>query len=183
MNSKIQIVNEALVQLGQAPISDMIDGGVYGTVAATFWPGAVAAVLRGHPWNFAARRQTLARVTDAPVFGYASAFALPTDCVRILDAGITDYKVEGRQILCNETSLTLRYVSGTVNITEWDALFCEALSLYMGWRMAYPITKSGEVRDACWKAYVQLLVQARSVDAQEEPADDFGESSLISVRG
>lgn len=183
MNSKLQIINQALVHLGQEPISDLIDGGVYGTIAATFWPGAVDAVLRGHPWNFAGRRQVLPRLMDAPAFGYSSAFALPVDCMRVLEVGTRDYKLEGRQILCNETSLTLRYVSNTVNITGWDSLFCDALGLYMAWKMAYPITKSGEVRDACWKAYVQLLVQARSVDAQEEPADDFEESSLISVRG
>lgn len=182
MNSKIQIVNQALVGLGQEPIATFEDS-VYGTIAATFWPGAVSAVLRGHPWNFASRRQVLPKNTVAPPFGYASAFVLPADCVRILDAGTNDYKVEGRQILCNEASLAIRYVSDAINITEWDPIFCEALGLYLRWNMAYPITKSGTVQEACWKAYVQLLVQARSVDAQEEPMDDFGESSLIGVRG
>lgn len=183
MNSKIQIINEALVQLGQGPIADLTDGGVYGTVAATFWPGCLSAVLRGHPWNFANRRQILPRLSDAPAFGYASAFVLPADCVRVIEVSTNSYKIEGRQILCDETSLAIRFVSNAVNITEWDPLFCSALSLYLAWRMAYPITKSGEVRESCWQSYVQLLVQARSVDAQEEPADDFGESSLISVRG
>jgi hypothetical protein len=183
MNSKIQILNQSLIHLGQTPIFDFDDGSVYSTIAAVFWAGAVDAVLRGHPWNFAARRQVLARLTEAPAFGYASAFARPADDVRVLEAGTTDYKIEGRLILCDETALTLRYISNQVSITEWDALFCEALSLYLAWKMAYPITKSEAVRDACWQAYVQLLVQGRSVDAQEEPSEDFGDSSLITVRG
>jgi hypothetical protein len=183
MNSKIQIVNQALVQLGECPISDMSDGTKYALIASTFWAGAVAAVLRGHPWNFASRRQMLAKLDAAPPFGFGAAFQLPADCLRVLEASADSYKIEGRQILCDETTLTLRYVSGSVAVAEWDAIFCEALSIFLAWKMAYPVTKSEAVRDACWQCYVQILAQGRAVDAQEEPADDFGYSDMIGVRG
>lgn len=182
MNSKIQIVNQALVQLGERPIDDF-DETKAAIVMATFWPGSVDSVLRGHPWNFATRRQVLARIANAPPFGFGSAFVLPADCVRVLEVMATEYKLEGRCILCDEHSLAVRYVSSAIPITEYDSIFCDALSLYLAWKGAYPITKSNSVAEACWTAYTQLLAQARTVDAQEEPPDDFGESSMINVRG
>lgn len=185
MNSKIQIINQALVQLGEAPIASLDDGSKYALIATTFWAGSVAAVLRGHPWNFAARRQVLAALSDAPPYGFARAYQLPAECLRVLEVSADSYKIEGRQILCDDDTLTLRYISGAVNITEWDAIFCDALALHLAWKMAYPITKSEAVRDALWSAYVQVLAQGRAVDAQEEPADDFGfaGSTLVGVRG
>ena len=182
MNSKVQIVNQALVVLGEAPLDIFPNGSKYSTIAATLWDSSLDAVLRSHPWNFAVKREILPELADPPKYDYSAAFNLPTDCLRILDVETDDYRVEGRTILADESSLSIRYIARIVDVTVYDSLFIEALSTYLAWRMAYSITKSEAVRDANWNAYKEIMGLARVVDAQEEPTPEFEESSLITVR-
>ena len=184
MENLVEIVNNALIFLGERPIQSLEQPTQPAVLAAALWPGCRDEVLRAHPWNFAIKRAVLAPLAEAPAFGYGQQFALPADWLRTLDTDIRnkDYKMEGRRILCNATSLQLRYVARIDEVRDWDALAASAAARCLASKLAYPLTKSASLQDAQWQLYVQVLGQARSVDAQEDPADEFEESSLLSVR-
>lgn len=182
MPNKLDIINAALVSLGAAPVQDL-NATAQALAAAAFWPLVLPATLRSHPWNFAITRQTLAAEAAAPDHGYSTAFKLPSDWIRTLSTSEDDYKMEAGKILCNASSLQLRYVSLVEDPARFDALFADALAAHLAAKLAYPLTKSASQADVCWSAYKEILRLARSVDALEEPADDFEESSLITARG
>jgi len=183
MESDVEVVNHALIFLGQPPIQTIGDPTPpsSATAGVLFTP-ALEETLRAHPWNFAIKRVALAPLATAPAYGYSYQYARPADWLRTLECSADDYRHEGDKILCNDSSLQLRYVFREVSIDKWDALACAALARNLATKLAYPLTKSTTQQQAQWEMYAAVLQQARSVDAQEEPAEVFEESSLLAVR-
>lgn len=182
MLNKLDIINSALISLGASPVQNT-DESAAGQAAEAFWRVSLVATLRTHPWNFAIRRRVLAPLADAPAFGYSRAFMLPSDWIRTISTDADDYKQESGMILCDQNSLSLRYVAFVEDPARFDALFSDALAAYLSVKLAVPLTQSASQMDICWKAYQALLKAARSVDAQEDPPDEFDESSLLTARG
>ena len=179
--NKLDIINSALVSLGAPAVQDL-EASTASKAAAAFWPLSLAATLRSHPWNFAVARRTLAPLAAAPDHGYNHAFPLPSDWIRTLSTSEDDFKMEGGKILCNATTLQLRYIAMVKDPARFDALFSDALAAHIAAKLAYPLTKSASQADVCWNAYKEILRLARSVDSLEEPADEFDESSLLTAR-
>jgi hypothetical protein len=178
----LEIINQALGYVGQEPVSD-INENKFSRLAGTFWLASVKQVLRAHPWNFAVTRVMLAPMADVPVSGFSAQFALPADCLRVMEVSERDYRLEGKRILCSSVSIAVKYVALVTDITLFDSLAEGALIRLLAHKLAYPVTKSTTQQDAQWTAYTQELAQARIVDAQEDPAEEMEESSLLTVRG
>ena len=60
MASPVSICSNALILLGDKPIASFTDGSKAAQVAANLYPDAKRDFLRGHPWNAAIKRATLA---------------------------------------------------------------------------------------------------------------------------
>lgn len=184
--SEVEICRNALMLLGDAAISSFNDEGDRVTLAANLWPNARDAVLRSHPWNACVKRVALAPEAGAPAFDYAYSFVLPGDWLRTLSVGLKGetpaYEQENGRLLTDENVCYLRYVFRNENVATYDSLLVAALEAYMAFAMAYPITKSASVQEAMANRYQFLLKQARSVDGQEQPPEDFGDTPLMSVR-
>lgn len=183
MQSAVSVVNQALIFLGQPPIQSLTQATPPAAVfASALYESTLEEVLRSHPWNFAINRVELAPLAAAPAYGYQFAFQRPSDWLRTLETSAPDFRHEGKRILANVSSLQLRYVRKAEDLTEWDALAAAALVRNLAQKLAYPLTKSTSLQEAQWQMYVAILKQAKGVDAQEEPADEFEQSSLLTVR-
>ncbi|TAL22521.1 MAG: hypothetical protein EPN94_11035 [Nitrospirae bacterium] len=182
VSSEIEICNQAALLLADNTISDFSENSVTAKLANAFYKQSRDAVLRLHTWNFAIMRVKLAPDAAAPAFGYSAAFTLPVDCLRILDVGISAYKVERRKILCDSTSINLKYVFKNEDVTEYDSLFVDTLAAYIAFKMSYPRTRSNEVKKTMFDTFKSLLPLARNIDGQEEPQDTIGDFPFIDVR-
>jgi hypothetical protein len=140
-------------------------------------------VLRLQPWNCAIKRAALTPDVTTPLYEWANAFTVPSDLLRLLDLDdVTEYKIERGKILCDETALDIRYVFRNNATEEWDRLLTEAMTAYMSFKLAYPLTKSKTEREAQWGLFTELLRTAKNVDAQEEPQDTVGDFPFLNVR-
>jgi hypothetical protein len=182
MPDKNSICNEALLGLGAAPIQHFSEQTKTGVLCRTFWGTSLDEVLRAHPWNFAIKRVRLSPLAGASVFGYVFRFQKPSDCLRVVEVSASDYRLEGREILANEGSICLRYVSRVEDETLLDSLCVAALVCSLRWKLAFPVVQSTTLKETALSDFAQVLAMARNVDAQEEPAEEFEESSLITVR-
>lgn len=184
--SSVQICSNALLLLGDSPISSFDDDAERALLASNLWDNARQAVLRSHPWNCAKAMVALAPEASAPAFDWTYQFALPGDCLRVLFVGQMaepdDYSINGRRILADGNPLYLTYIYDNQDVASWDALLVEAMQRYMAFSMAYPITKSGTLRDSLWQEYQAVLKQARNVDGQEEPPEQAGDFPLMQAR-
>ncbi len=182
MKSKIDAVNQGLIFIGQNPINALDEGSVNAGKASLLIDQAMDEVLRAHPWNFAIKRVRLTPLATTPPFDYAYKFQRPSDWIRTLSTSTLEFVREGDAFLANVPTLDLIYVFRETDLTRWDALAAAALARNVASKLAYNITGSSTVQDAQWQMYAALLRQAQTIDAQEQPAGDFEESSLISAR-
>lgn len=184
--SAVQICSNALLLLGDRPISSFDEDSDRALIAANLWDNARQAILRSHPWNCAIKRVALAPETDAPAYDWAYQFALPGDCLRVLFVGQAeapdDYKLESRRILADVNPLYLEYLFDNKDVASWDAMLVETMQRYMAFLMAYPITKSNTTRESCFEEYKLLAKQCRAVDGQENPNEQAGDFPLLSAR-
>lgn len=180
MTSKTEICNGALQIVEEGPLLDFSDDSERGRICRTAYDTVRQAELRKHVWNCAKRRVVLAADTEAPAFGYAYAYPLPADCLRVLrDRDSPEWAVEGRTILTDDgPALNLRYVASLEDPAQMDAAFVDALQAAIARRIAGQVTQSSTKVQLARQAYDDAIAEARRANAfenspQELPTDDW----------
>jgi hypothetical protein len=179
MVSVVGIVNSGLIKVGADPITSLTDDSVEARAANAQYEKLRDEVLRAHPWNFAVARQRLARLVEAPPFGFAFQYQLPPDCLRVLvmNGGRSVFEIEGRKLMTDEESADVVYVRRITDPNEFDAMFREALAYRIAADLAYPLANSTTLSSAMMQLYRDALALARSVDGQESGAPRIVEAS------
>ena len=178
-SSDVHICNLALDYLNQNPITSIDTPTTKAEETCARWyHTSRASTLRKHPWNFAIKRAEISEaVIDIP-FGYSSAYALPSDFIRLLTIGDD---VLGT--ITNEfDDLLIRYIFDITDVSKFDALFVEILALELSIKIGNKFTASEarveELRDMLKK----LAPQGYSVDGQERPPTRKQVSKWASAR-
>jgi hypothetical protein len=186
MTSSVSICSNALLLIGDKPISSLDEANDRARLASNLYAEARDAVLRMHPWNCAKKRVMLAPLATAPAFDYSYQFQLPADFMRPIQVGLRNdpigYLIEGQTLLCNVDTVPLVYVFRNTNESTWDGLFVEAMTLMMASRFAWPITKSATLAQTKLGELQALLKTARAVNGQDDPPETLGDFPLLSER-
>jgi len=176
VTSVTHICNLALGHLGEAPITSLEEDTRAGRACALHYGPVQAAVLRSHRWNFAETRAALSQLVEAPAFGWAHQYALPADCVRVLEINgrecgdwISDeYRIEGRVLLTNAAAVNLVYVRELADVGLFDPLFVEALALKLAAALSEPIRgTTGKTAELAAQYERVTAPLARRIDANE----------------
>lgn len=183
MSLSATISSNALVMLGDQPISDLSEQNPRARVCSAAYAATRDALLRAHPWNCCTKRVMLPREADAPDFDFQFQFLRPSDWLRTLQVGHAgqpmQYRMEGRRILANVPTLPLVYIWRNEDEGSWDAMLVDLMGLALKAKIAYAITKSTSERDACMAEYARALRVAKAVDGQDDPAEQFAEDSSL----
>lgn len=148
-------------------------------------------VLREHPWNFAAKRASIAASATAPAFGYSYQYPVPSDFIRLLNLEDTDgniiqstqYGFENNSILYNgEGPLKLRYVSDFTDVPRMDDLFIDILVYEMALGISFKVTGSNTDIQRLEGLAAKRSAMAKAVDGQERPPTRVERSSVIRAR-
>jgi len=149
--SETKICNLALLKLGATRIASLTDGTKNAILCNEFYEPTVDEVLRMHPWNCAIARASLSALDDAPDFGYAYQYTLPTSpyCLRVLQMENLDseFKIEGRALLTNEGTCNIKYIKRITNPTKFDSILVKAIAARMATELAYPIAQSKTLKE------------------------------------
>lgn len=186
--SEVQICSNALLLLGASTISSFTENNDRARLCSNLWPMVRDANLRSHPWNCVSKRVALAPDAVGPDFDWAYQFTLPGDCLRVWAVGRNEdppieFIVENGKVLMNEAICYLRYIQALADVSRYDAMLVQGVTLAMEAALAYPITKSKTQQDASQARYVNYLKLARTVDGQEGTGEPSPDSPLITVRG
>lgn len=192
MASSVQIVNSALTKLGARRITSLSDNTKEAREMNAIYELRRDALLRAYNWSFAMKRASLPALVDAPNWGYALAYQLPTDCLRVVQVndtwvipGLADYiggpdaapyKIEGRTIVTDWSApLKVRYIYRVTNSAEHDALFDEAFASDLAYQACEALTQSNSKREAAahdLSAAIKLAVRANAIELPPEPIPD-----------
>jgi len=187
MASKVELCSLALIEVGSAPITSLDEDNDRAQTCALKFPGVLDEVIREHPWNATMVRQQLAQVGTGPIFGWDFAYTLPTDpwCLRVWETSIDvsdgsgQWKVEGRQLLCNESSISIAYGGRPVDMNILDASLSPAVVLKLAHRIAYPLTGKRQIAADLEALYLDELKRAKAINDQEQSKRSYGGSSPL----
>lgn len=185
--SETKIANLALKGIGAARINSLTEETEQARVISEMFAQVRDEVLRSHPWNFAVDRVALSVLASTPVFGFTYQFQLPTNCLRVLGAYASDgdafdkddYRIEGRKLLCDESSVYIKYIKRVTDANEFDANFITIMATRLSSEIAYPLANSTSLAKERLDLYFDMLKFGKSIDAQEsssieiEGADDW----------
>jgi hypothetical protein len=192
MASEVELCNSALLQLGQSAITSMDDASNAARLCKRFYPSVRDAVLRAYPWRCAIAFQNLGLLagvdaipSTATAFSYT--FQLPVSpwCLRALlingDRTLS-WEVIGRKLLCDESSVNLRFIYRVTDPGNFDALLEDAISSRLASLLSFPITGNPEMSKTLYALYMEKLREARSIDSMEGSGEELESDDLLTVR-
>jgi len=192
MASVVDICNGALNQLGASTILTLTEDSKNARLCNARFTQVRDSIFRSHPWNCLQKRVELAADSDTPAWGFTSQFTIPADCLRVLTIldFDSDYKIEGRKILTDNSSMKILYISRVTDPNEYDELLRETLSAALAADIAYAVTSSNPTASNMYKLFQDKLKEARFVDSTEGQnmnpekgmADVIGADTFINSR-
>lgn len=188
MASEVGIANAALRKVGQSPITSFSENSKAARLANERYAELRDELLSRHPWNFAEKRAALAISATAPAWGFANAFPLPVDYIRMRevngeDEGSGKWKVEDGAVVTDlSTPLEVLYTYQVTNTDRMSVNFREALACNLAADWAEDLTGDNDVViDKERKARI-AVAQARSNDGQEGIPDRLEADEWITSR-
>ena len=195
MANAVDICNLALSQLGERGdivALDPPDGSIYAAECSNYYPIALRKLLEEYDWSFMQTRARLNKLAsfDSELYGYKNAYALPSDCVRVVRVSEANEK----QTMCPlSTELPRNYeiqysktTGSRILLTDVDnaivqytlyrdvpalfpTYFIEALVLGLAVYLVGPLKRSDPAATTAQnlrQAYEQALSKAKTADAQ-----------------
>ncbi len=193
-NSPVDICRLALDLLKQTSIITSIANPTTTEeiICARWYDATRRALLRKHFWVFARTRGAISRDTEAPPFGFADAYNLPPNFLRlhfIGDDTINDYKrdyeIEDRQLLLNNsgaTSLNIGFIQDVTVVSKFDALFVLLFAAELAANMAYTFTAKNTVIERLSILLENMRAEAKSVNGQDRPPKRIESSKFRNAR-
>ena len=194
----VHICNLALDKLGQDEIASITPpSSQVEIICARHYDQVRRKVLRKYIFNFSKKYVTLTKsATKTPAFGYSSAYALPTDFVRLLTLGDTTigadtppglFDLNESYIFTDSAStvggtLNLSYVFDSKVITSYDSLFVDVFVLELAAAMATKFTLKPSMKVDLRRELEDAQMAAAAVAGQEKPPRRIQNSRILSAR-
>ena len=171
MASNTELANLALAKLGAKRINDLdTDTTIEADECRTHFTTLRDALLRSHLWRFAKTRAVLSEDATAPAFGYAHAYNLPADFLRLWPNVFVEgtYALEGTQLLTNATAASIIYIRQVTDPTLFDPLFVSVFVLELAIALSMAIGQDKSLRQLLDAELGPLMAQVRALDLQEQ---------------
>jgi len=146
-----------------------------------FFPTAVKKVLRKHDWNCATDVVLLAENSEAPIFKYDKAFALPVDCIRAINVysselGYCSYdrwEIRRRNIHTDMETPYLQYVFVPEDYRELDILLSDTIAGELALMLATTLVKDPEIYGMIFQTVQRKMAEAKAIDTLENKFVDL----------
>jgi len=192
MASVVNMCNSALNLLGASTISALTDDTKNARLCNQRYEPVRNRVFRSHAWNCLHKRVQLAQNSTSPVVEYDYAYALPSDCLRVLKihngttdsiATSLDYKLEGRNIVTDLDTIFLIYIALDTDPNNYDTYLRESISHQLAADICYAITNNATLANNYMGRADERLREARFIDATENSlgtveANEFTDARL-----
>ena len=191
MASVVNICNSALNLIGASTISALTEDTKNARLCNQRYEPVRNRVFRSHNWNCLIKRVQLAANSTDPVMEYDKSYALPSDCLRVLKihngttdsiASNLDYKIEGKNIVTDETTVYIVYIALDTDPNNYDVYLREAISHQLAADLAYAITNNATLSNNYMARADERLREARFIDATENSLDTVEANEFTDAR-
>ena len=191
MASVVNMCNSALNLLGASTIAALTDDTKNARLCNQRYEPVRNRVFRSHAWNCLHKRVQLAQNSTAPVVEYSYAYALPSDCLRVLKihngttdsiASALDYKLEGRNIVTDIGTVFVIYIALDTDPNNYDTYLRESISHQLAADLCYAITNNATLANQYMLRADERLREARFIDATENSLGTIESSEFTDAR-
>lgn len=196
MSARIDIVIYALQLLGAKAITSLEDDSEEARVMKGFYYPARDGLLEEVEWSFAMRQFQPAKSATDPLWGWGSAFPLPSDILRLLRVdrnaiGIrfndmqrnqVPHELYNRIIFCNEDTI---YCTGIRRVEDegiYSGLFAEAFATKLASLAALPLTESNQKWQEMVNMHQSFLRTAKARDGMQSTSRPIRSHWIAGVR-
>lgn len=187
--TKIEIINRALLKLGEAPVSS-INEVAYGKSYEIVYDDVRKLMLSSYPWRFAVGIKRLSR--DEKLYNKKYKYRLPYDCLLLLkvcDGGSNaldyriDYEIADNFVVTDTKSgVVVEYVRNVENNDNFSALFREALASKIASELSMRVKHSLELKQLLDNEFYNLIRQAELNNEIIKDVENLPDNSWIMVR-
>lgn len=192
--SKIEIINRALLKLGEPPVSSLNDA-AFGRSYEMVFDDMLRLLLSSYPWRFAVGMKKLAKCEET--YGEKTLYRLPADCLLLLKVfeattpkiigahcqALSGYEVVN-DCVASEISdgISVEYVRLIDDDRLYPALFREALSAKIAAELSMRLKHSITFKQAFDTEFYNLIRQAELNNEIAKDVEWVGDSSWLLVR-
>ena len=200
MSERVDVCNRALTMLGEKAITSIDEDSNNAQQLQLNYTMARDGTLEAHEWSFAIERFVPAYLSTPPEFGYAYAFPIPPEIIRVLTVYASDslnsplstqresstpqidWAIESGNILCDEQVIYCRGLRRIEEEGRYSPLFVEAFAAKLASLVAINLTGSAEIQKNMLGFYMGFIQQAKSRDGQQGRSKIMRNHQLQSVR-
>lgn len=183
---KLDIINQALIELGDNPITSLeTDTGAGAKAARSSYDRVINSLFTvdGYKFRFAVKQSKLPQLQNPPMDadngGYKYAYELPSDYLTLVNLQTShEYQIYGNQLRCDDKELILDYIA-RVDESLWPPTF-ETMAVYA---VAIALCKA-VTDDSTLKGELSMQLQeakriAKLTDSKAVPNKPLGPSLLL----
>ena len=184
MAEKIKLISNALILIGDLPVTSLSGNTRAETVANNLYDNIVEAELSKFRWGFARRKAQLGLTTEIPVGNeFQNIYQLPTDMLALIkvDPAI-NYQILGDKLYANTSGSVYCDYTANVEEGEWPSYFAKMIEYALAMDFAPSIRDSAASADVNAAKYLNASRMARYSDSQQHPTTPLRSQPFISVR-
>lgn len=192
--SKIEVINRALLKLGEAPVSSL-NTVAYSASYDVVYEDMKKLLLSSYPWRFAIGMKKLALVDE--LYNGKFMYKLPVDCLLVVNIyGVSDiydtnqvgdisenYEISGDCVIADiKTGLKLEYVKLIDDVGSFTPLFREALAVKIASELAMRVKHSLQLKQMFDNEFMMLVKQAELNNEIMKDTEKLDDNSWVLVR-
>lgn len=180
--SKIGIVSNALILIGENPLVSLSDDRYGAVVGGNMFEVLYEAELQSNRWRFSCTKSALTRLNTSPLNEWQYAFQMPPDC--LLPIGVWPYslyEIYGTHLYTNNSTVNLEH-QFKPDISAAPAYFQLLMTYVLAKDMIKPITESDAGVNVMLTKYETQRNRALFADAQGRPNRPIQDSPFTQVR-
>lgn len=174
MLTKIDICSQALLKIGEQPITSFSDDNPASKISSTLYDVTLDSLLARHTWNFATNTIVLKRESDGK-------FTIPADVLRIIDCDCKDYEIDGGKILCDYPEIEITSIV-RVAADKLPAYFISLLTIKLAMEFCVPLTGNQNTFALLNALFAAEFNTAKFIDSSSAKTNSIDDFSLISTR-
>ena len=184
MSSKIQLISNALILIGDLPITSLSGNTRAEVVANALYDNIVQNELSKFRWGFARKQAQLALTATTPIgTEWQSAYQLPSTMLTLIKLSPSiNYQILGDKVYCNYSGELFCDYIDNVSESEWPAYFSKMIEYALAMDFAPSIRDSASSMQLLANQYLNASRMARFTDSQQHPQTPIQDRPFINVR-
>lgn len=169
MTTDVEICTTALLMIGADEINSFVDETREAKLCASLYPVFRDDMLQSHPWRFAIGQFELNKLVNVPLFGFANAFQLPANYLRLIgkDQPQFRHKIFEDKLYADANGVKISYQFAP-NETTFPSYFVKLLEYELAKVLSVSLLEDEGKATLYERLYKDQLLKARNLDSQSD---------------